>query len=584
MKQLILLLIVVGILPQLLSQNTSKKVNTKYYRPTITSLFFEPRNANEQVLIKKFKEIELNTKFDNHKIDFPYLSKVTSNDPQKSQKINDYLLNASNPIMAKWWNRDIDGNFNFLYVSERGLYTSTDADAMISRSSNTNRIEMLGEQLIDKSYILLYEISEFYTMEEYYNRIDEQNRKKTNYTPVKRTDEGFIANYNVYAYKINFGDSVSSNFYSDYWVDKNSYDINKVEKWKSATFPVNYVTSASGNVRSTQPKDPKSAVYLSKKKKTSNELIEEMPVTIQTNAIFDLSRKIEDFRLKVTVFKTYPVKAKLGTKEGLYIDQRFYVYEIEQKKNGDQKSNRMGVVRAKKIMDNKKIATGESKPSEFQQVNGKELYEGMFMESKEDYGLIVGIGVNSASNKSLGGFFIGADYRISKYMNIPGLHLGIDISINSMKDVNLGNIETDKLILSTTGDVFSGSTSAISFNLSKDYYLSKHGNYYIKPTVGLGYYSYSFSKYNGSDISADYKKDYSWSSLYFPLSMGIGWNIFPSTCLEFRPGIFIRNAAKTGNNETLIQKPSSITPGWGFDSIDKNGVGVFSVLNLKIRF
>jgi len=584
MKQLILLLIIIGILPQVLSQNTSKKVNTKYFRPTITSLFFEPRNTSEQVLLKKFKEIELNTKFDNHKIDFPFLGNVELLDPQRPQKIKNYLLKASNPIMAKWWNRDVDGNFNFLYVSERGLYTSTDADAMISRSSNTNRIEMLGEQLIDKSYILLYEISEFYTMEEYYNRIDEQNKKKDNFTPVKRTDEGFIANYNVYAYKINFGDSVSSVFYSDYWVDKKNYDIKKVAKWSSATFPVSYVASASGNVRSTQPKDPKSAVYLSKKKKTSNELIEEMPVTIQTNAIFDLSRKIEDFRLKVTVFKTYPVKAKLGTKEGLYIDQRFYVYEIEQKKNGDQKSNRMGVVRAKKIIDNKKIATGDSKPSEFQQVNGKELYEGMFMESKEDYGLIVGIGVNSASNNSLGGFFIGADYRISKFMNIPGLHLGIDISMNNMKDINLGNIETDKLILSTTGDEFSGSTSAISLNLSKHYYLSKHGNYYIKPSVGLGYYSYNFDKLNGTDISDTYKKDFSWSALYIPLSMGIGWNIIPAASIEFRPGIFIRYAAKTGNNETLIQYSSSPTTGWGFENIDKKGVGVFSVINLKIRF
>ncbi len=584
MKRTILLLILISVLPPVFCQNTAKKVNTKYFRPSITSLFFQPRSANEEVLINKFKNIELNTKFDNHKIDYPNLSNVSPVDLQKNQKIKNYLLSASNPIIAKWWNRDEEGNFNFLYVAERGLYTATDADAMISRSSTTDRIEMLGEQLIDKSYILLYEITEFYTMEDYYNRIDAQNRKNTNYTPVKRTDEGFIANYNVYAYKINFNDSVSNNFYSEYWVDKKNHDNQKVAKWATATFPVNYVSSASGTVRSTQPKDPKSAVYLTKKKKTSNELIEDMPSEIQTNAIFDLSKKIEDFRLKVTVYKTYPVKAKLGTKEGLYMDQRFYVYEIELEKNGNQKTNRMGVVRAKVINDNKKIATGESKPSEFQQVNGKELYEGMFMESKEDYGVIASIGVNSASNNSMGGFYIGADFRVSKYVNISELHLGIDISLNSMKNVNPGKIETENYVLTSSDDDLSGSTSAISVNLSKELYFSRRGNYYIKPTVGFGLYAYTFNEINGLDISNSSKKDYSWSSYYVPLSVGVGWNIMPLVSLEYRPGIFIRFAAKTGNNESLTQNSTPPTSGWGFENIDKMGLGAFGALNLRIRF
>lgn len=580
MKRTILLLTLIGILPSIFCQNTAKKVNTKYFRPSITTLFFQPRSTNEEVLINKFKNIELNSKFDNHKIDYPYLSNVAPADLQKMQKIMNYLQGASNPVIAKWWNRDEEGNFNFLYVAERGQYTATDADAMISRSSNTDRIEMLGEQLIDKSYILIYEITEFYTMEDYYNRIDAQNRKNTNYTPVKRTDEGFITSYNVYAYKVSFNDSVSANFYSEYWVDKKNHDNQKVAKWASATFPVNYAAMASGTVRSTQPKDPKNVVYLTKKKKTGNELIEDMPFEIQSNAIFELSKKIEDFRLKVTVYKTYPVKAKLGTKEGLYMDQRFYVYEIELEKNGNKKTNRMGIVRAKLISDNKKIATGESKPSEFQQVNGKTLYEGMFMESKEDYGIIADIGVNSASNNAFGGFYIGADFRISKYTNISGLHLGIDISLNSMKNVNPGIFNK----LGLYNDDISGNTSAIAVNLSKELYFSNTGNYYIRPAVGIGVYTYTFKEINGYDIPDNLKKDYTWSSYYIPVSCGIGWNFMPAASIEYRPGLFIRFAAKTSNNESLIQESASPTSGWGFENIDKMGLGLFGTLHLRLRF
>lgn len=587
MKRITLLLISIGIFGNLICQNTGKKVNTKYFRPSITSLFFQPRNTNEEILVKKFKTIELNTKFDNHKIDFPYMNNVDEFDLQKTQKIGNYLQKASNPIMAKWWNRDSEGNFDTKYVAERGSYTASDADAVITKSSSTDRIEMLGEQLINKSYVLLYEISELITMEQYYDKVDATNKKKDNYTPVKRTDEGFMVKYNVYAYKLNFNDSVAAVFYNNYWVDKKNYNTDKVTNWKAATFPTQYVTKASGNMQTTQPKDPKNASYLTRKKKTSAELLEELPEKCQSEAIFELSRKIEDFRLKVTVYKTYPVKAKLGTKEDLYTDQRFYIYELELDKKGNQKTNRMGVVRAKTIVDNKKTATGESKPSEFQQVNGKTLYEGMFMESKEDYGVILNIGSNSSSNKSVGGFNLGADFRISRFIKSPGVHLGVDISFNSMKNVNPGKVETSTLILTSDESKWSGSTMAFAAYLSKEMYFTNRGNVYLKPSVGLGLTSYTFDKYDDKDLSSMFsgidKKDYDWSTFYLPISAGLGWNITPSISLELRPGIYVNFAAKTGNDESLMQNSSTYTSGWGFSSIGKMGVGVFNVLNLRVR-
>ena len=104
-------------------------------------------------------------------------------------------------------------------------------------------------------------------------------------------------------------------------------------------------------------------MIINKVKKTMQELLEDIPANIQSGAAFELGRKIEDFKLKVTVFKAYPVTAKLGTKEDLYTDQRFYVYEIEQDRSGNQSTVRKGVVRAKTINDNKGIATGTSLPS-----------------------------------------------------------------------------------------------------------------------------------------------------------------------------------------------------------------------------
>lgn len=146
------------------SANAPKKIETKYLRPSITTLFLQPKNANEKTVITRFKNLDPDSRFDTHNIQY--------NDLKSMSDIGNYVQAASNPIIAKWWGRDQQGNFNYTLVANRGAYTSTDADAITSRGSNTNRIEMIGEQLIDKSYVLVYEINDLYDMEEYYDRVD----------------------------------------------------------------------------------------------------------------------------------------------------------------------------------------------------------------------------------------------------------------------------------------------------------------------------------------------------------------------------------------------------------------------------
>ncbi|HPT43792.1 MAG TPA: autotransporter outer membrane beta-barrel domain-containing protein [Paludibacteraceae bacterium] len=579
MKRFSFLFTCVVLISGLYAQNPTGKVNTKYLRPSITMLFSQPKDADEEVVISKFRNLEVNSKFDNHRIDFPDMKPIEPLNLQKNALIEKYVRTASNPVIAKWWGRDANGNFNYSLVAERGSYTATDADAIISRGSNTSRIEMIGEQLIDKSYILLYEITDLYSMEEYYDRQDALNRKLKNYTPVKRTDEGYNCNYKVYAYKINFNDSVASEFYSRYWVDSKNPDKQKVAAWADATFPVKLIASTGGSVRSAQSKEKS----LNTKKKTMRELLEDIPANIQNNAVFELGRKIEDFKLKVTVFKAYPVSAKLGTKEDLYIDQRFYVYEIEQDRNGNQMTNRKGVVRVKTINENKQVATGSSLPSVFQQVDGGRIYPGMFMESKDDYGLILNIGKNGSSNNAMEGFNIGADFRISRFLKKPGWHLGIDASLRSMKDVYAGDISTSTRYLINSNELCSGSTYAVAVNLSKESYFTRKGNVYLRPQFGVGLQSYSFKEVGGYEIASD-NKDYSWSSLYVPLGIGVGWNITPMFSLEMKPGVFARFAASTDNKEKLIQSAALVIDNWGFGNIGKMNVGTTNTICLRIRF
>lgn len=543
--------------------NATKKIETKYLRPSITTLFLQSKNADEKVVINKFKNLTPDSRFDMHAIQF--------NDLKSISEIEDYVQAVSNPIIAKWWGRDQQGNFNYSLIANRGAYSATDADIITSRGSNTNRIEMIGEQLINKSYIVVYKIDDLYDMEEHYNLEDYKNRNNVDFKPVKRTDEGYKCKYTTYVYKIDFNDSVAQEFYSRYWVDKKNQDNSKVTAWVDAKFPVAMVTSITNTVSSAQSKTP--LPYI--KKKTMLELLEGIPGAIQENAFATLNNRIEDFKLKTTVFDAYPVLAKLGNKEGLYTDQRFIIYEIEQSADGNQIINRKGVVRVKKISDNKSVATGESNPSQFYQVSGKHLYPGMFMKSKEDAGLVFSGGYKYSNNLALGGGNVSLDLNISRLLNITGIYLGIEGSLASMGKVS---------VISSAGNLSGGTAYSYGLSLSKETYFLNRGNFYIRPLIGGGIQEYNFKKLDGSDIQKEDKKSYTWRSYFGHGAIGLGINISPLLSLEIRPGGYYRLKAITKNSEyRTLPAIYSSTSDWGFESLNKGNGGYTVSANLRIR-
>src|SRR5665647_455789 len=278
MKKLSLFLMFSLFVFTMVGQNAGNKIETKYYRPSITLLYCEPTNANESMILNKVKGLELRVskQFDDHSIDFRLMN--------NGESINDFLFKASNAIMSKWWNRDNNGNFNTSLIAKRGEYSAIDADAMQAKASAVDHREMIGEQLVGRTYAFLYKILRIRTMEEVYDEIDAKNRKnQKEFKPVKRTDEGYVLGYSVSAYKLIFNDSVASVFYNEYWTDEKNHDESKVAKWQNASFPMKFVTELNGAAASIQPKDPNSPVYQYTKKRTMSELLEALPEDLQND-------------------------------------------------------------------------------------------------------------------------------------------------------------------------------------------------------------------------------------------------------------------------------------------------------------
>lgn len=625
MKRILLIIVAAFFFAALQGQDVENKVETKFYRPSITYLFIQSDNNKSMLVLEKMKDIEIEIKFDDHRIDFQFLKlpkypqapgenataqerlkynqEFAKVDSTRKLQINSFVAASTNPIVGKWFSRDASGNMSFDLVGQRGINTATDADAVAANASQVDSREMLGYKLINKTYVLLWDITQVLTMEQVYDAKDAKGRGKEGYKPVERTEEGYVVSYTVRAFKMDFNDSVNAAFFYNYWVDEENHDRAKSDKWSTATFPINQVAITSGTVSSTQPKDPNSPRYKYQKKKTMDELILETPTKIQADACFNLSKKIEDFRVKAPVFKTDPLSAKLGTKEALYFEQRFFIYEIGIDKEGNQEKIRKGVARVKTIANNDTIAVGETEPSVFRQQGGKKLYEGMLMESMEDIGTIGHIGYLAGGNKAVSGVTLGVEYMISKSLGkskISGLYFGLGGAINMFKDKKPGNVRlstVDGSLITNLGE-WSGTTMNFWANFTKEIYLLPQGNFYLAPSLGIGFSAYSFSKYDGELLTeySFYDEDnnaYTWGAFMYPVKLGLGINLHPNVTFQIQPGFsFVRpytTSLKDSSGEstsyTLVQTSSSadVDTDWAFDKIDTGSTNFTLGFILKIR-
>lgn len=108
-----------------------------------------------------------------------------------------------------------------------------------------------------------------------------------------------------------------------------------------------------------------------------------------------MEMNVEDFKVRAAVMGNTPIVAAIGKREGVRADQRYRVYENVLK--GDEVVTRsVGVVRAiNRVADNMEgplDLQGEPLLTEFRQVFGDGVKEGMYMVQENDFGLGLSFG------------------------------------------------------------------------------------------------------------------------------------------------------------------------------------------------
>lgn len=251
-------------------------------------------------------------------------------------------------IISYWFQRDASGMMSDELILKRGMYSVRDQEILNSQVSKVG-ISALGEKgydLLKGSYIYVLD---------YYNFTE--NVKKKNYS----------AELKANIYQLECSDELMEQLYEAWIYDEDSPEViaQKNALFDSLVFPLEYVTTieASGS-SSTSLSDAVRSAF--------------------SQAFYRSEKAVDGWNVTSSIISTRPIKAKIGTKEGVTNGQRFQVHKIVEDRHGNLDSKSVGYVRATEVANNSNVATGDTEPSCFYQISGFRIDEGMILKQKND--------------------------------------------------------------------------------------------------------------------------------------------------------------------------------------------------------
>ncbi len=511
MKQLILLFALFTISTHL----TASTDEDRYNRAGISIMHIAYKDSYEIKLSNSINNNKYNARYDinnipTKSIDFNLSREnkvaekvagktVYKNAPRNlSNEITSYLNdnNIGLQIISTIFNRQNNGVMDLNLLYKRGEYNATDKDYLLSLSTKrgVDALKETGEALINNSYIVIFDIHN-------YEETFSSDKKE------------FVCSSNLitYLYKVNWSEELLNQIW-DCWIDENTpnseYDA-RIEAFNKIKVPINliasYNTTPSGSV------DIQESNY---KEKAYNKFMFNSVIAGSFNQI---EYRNEDLSIKTTIYSTKPIRAKIGTKEGLSTDHGFKVYEnVLLSDNKTIKRKRVGIIKAtNKIADNSFVTKGNTESSQFYQIAGKKVEAGQtLLENKlasiaVELGYIMhGFDSRPGSNSvrvsieydmyggTNGQIFMGISGDFNTIGMSVGANLGYGLRINNFQIYPLVGLYYDTLLLgdnitkeekkSNQAYLFQGGLKA-NLNIYFPFQLYAHGGYGISFGEGATY-------------------------------------------------------------------------------------------------
>ena len=361
-----------------------------YDRNSISVIITRYNDSYDQVFANTVNGFDYGSKFDINNIDTKTISVnqsrmfqegtmvgwTYSTDAATLNSVASYINNnnVGKEILTYILSPDAQGRFTRDVMNTRGQWNAKDKDYIESKATQVDAMGQNGEQLIDNSYIIVF---------------DMKNPKKTETTAKDNKGQTYtIVTWDAYVgamvFEIANADELIGDVLNNMWINDRDDDATKIAKRKAfSDLQVNMKLAASVGVH-TSGKDL-SVVVANAKSQLMTKLEDEIPtwqVTIDCETV-------EPF-----------ITARIGTKEGVRNGQRYGVYgQVFNQSKDRLEFKRKGYVRATEVSNNKRVADGTADPTYFYRISGTASLNGTeILKQRNDLG--IGISANYTMNGS----------------------------------------------------------------------------------------------------------------------------------------------------------------------------------------
>ncbi len=500
------------------------KLEENYDRSGFTYLLLNFNNDRYADYLKNAStKIEVPSKFDNNILSEMYISApyyrdehsagVSNLSQTKSQIQNLLLENKLNYKLLKfWWGIQGDGSYTATTIQERGIYNATDFDVSKADGAKIGRAQLAdaGEQLIGNSYIFVYDIKNIKTMTEIYDAQDaaakaKAEKDKTEFKPVSRTKNGFKGEIVAYLYRLSYNDTIQAYFFESF-IDENNINTDKFYSiYNNVAEPIKYVSYTTASADGTQNNS-------NPIQKSNQQLFDKLVSNGVSSAISSFEQSLEQFRVKTPIVNASPIKAKVGIKEGITPDRRFFVWEYIEKSNGETDAKRKAIVRSRYVHDNRTDELGNMGTTKFYQVSGGRIREGMILQERVDLGLGLGLGILNYAEKSA--FLMRVELNLSQYLGyvvnspLTGLKFFVDASFQK---------DEGRVVQGITDDF---SYTHFTLGLNKEFYFARRFHFGVLAGGGI-----ESAAWPDSDDSEDIDNSGKYNTFFTAVGGKFGMNI-----------------------------------------------------------
>ncbi len=436
MKKIILLALILTCTTTFAQEKVKETVSNSYDRNSISVVVVDRGDSADQIVYDAVRNIKYGDKFDKNYIATDRVRILKSRaEANLVTDINRTITSKSlgHQVVKYWYDSDNNGLMDGELIQSRGRFNVNDEDVMSAKSSKIgeNALMDTGYALINSSYIMAIDCYNFTDGKDMFG------------------DPNKSVSMRVCLYKVDFPEELQNSFYESCWIDEET-SKSEIPAKKSAfskmTFRVVPVTSTTATGSATVKDGGVSAAI----------------ANAYGSAIKNLEGLVSSWEVITAVKEVRPIRAKIGTKEGLKNTDRYAAYEYKERKSHGETirySKKMGYLRATKVASNTANATGESPSSEFYQISRiKNIQAGQLLKQSNDLGMGVMAGY------SIGGmsqYNLDMDYLAR--MNTKGVsHYGL---LDFGYDIMTGSDFNDPIIRQVCGDMFDAGISFINVGL-----------------------------------------------------------------------------------------------------------------------